>query len=244
MDGSMVDEGRRIAEAAASSGAPVRLTGGVAIALRCPSAAAQPLRREYADIDVVARRRESRALVGFFAELGYAPDQRFNAVHGARRQLFWNADHTTQIDVFIDRYEMCHTLDLRDRLLLDPATLTLADLLLTKLQVVETNEKDLVDIATLLMDHPLTRDESGINVAHISSLAGSDWGWWRTMTMVADRALKFAEERDVGSGAHDVGAQVRALNASLDAAPKSARWRLRARVGDRAVWYERPEDSH
>jgi hypothetical protein len=36
---------------------------------------------------------------------------------------------------------MCHALDLRDRLALDELTLTPADLLLTKLQVVETNER-------------------------------------------------------------------------------------------------------
>ena len=159
-----VAEGRRIAEEAARGRSPVRLTGGVAIALRCPSADRPELQRVYADIDVVVRRRDSGSLGAFLGELGYEPDREFNALHGARRQLFWTADRSRQIDVFLDRYEMCHRLDLRDRLDLHPETLSLADLLLTKLQVVETTEKDLVDIATLLSDHALTEDESGINI--------------------------------------------------------------------------------
>ena len=50
----------------------------------------------------------------------------------------------------------CRTrLDLRDRLATDGPTLDLADLLLTKLQIWETNQKDLGDAACLLADHPL-----------------------------------------------------------------------------------------
>ena len=195
-----VSEGRRIAEAAQSNGVMVRLTGGVAIALRCPSAGTQPLQRTYADIDVVARRKDTRSLVTFFGSLGYQPDREFNALNGARRQLFWTPGRTRQLDVFVDRYEMCHRLELRDRLDVHHETLSLADLLLTKLQVVETNRKDVVDIATLLSDHPLTQDESGINMGYIASLAASDWPWWRTISMVAERVSLFARDQGLAAG--------------------------------------------
>jgi hypothetical protein len=114
---------------------------------------------------------------------------------------------------------------------------------LTKLQVVETTEKDLVDMATLLSDHALTEDESGINIEYISRIASSDWGWWRTITMVAERARIFAEERNLRVGEHDVPAQVQKLVAALSATPKSGRWKMRARVGDRKMWYELPEEA-
>ena len=48
---------------------------------------------------------------------------------------------------------------------------------------------------------------------------------------------------DVGRPiAFDPGAQVKALREAIDAAPKSARWRLRARVGERVAWYAEPEE--
>ena len=95
---------------------------------------------------------------------------------------------------------MCHRLDLRDRLDLHPETLSLADLLLTKLQVVETTEKDLVDMATLLSDHALTEDERGINIEYIAGIASSDWGWWRTITMVAGEPGSSARSATCAAG--------------------------------------------
>ena len=86
-------------------------------------------------------------------------------------------------------FEMCHKLDLSVRVRLKGTTISLADLLLSKLQVVETNDKDLKDILSLLVDHPLTQDETGINLSYISALTAGDWGLWRTTTMVAERAL-------------------------------------------------------
>ena len=37
-------------------------------------------------------------------------------------------------------------------------------------------------------------------------------------------------------------AQVAALRAAIEGAPKSGRWRLRARVGERVTWYAEPEE--
>ena len=163
----------------------------------------------------------------FFGSLGYQPDRGVQCPQRRPSALFWTPGRTRQLDVFVDRYEMCHRLELRDRLDVHPETLSLADLLLTKLQVVETNRKDVVDIATLLSDHPLTQDESGINMGYIASLAASDWPWWRTISMVAERVSLFA--RDQGLAAADVQTQVSDLLVMLAQAPKSARWRMRPR---------------
>jgi len=40
----------------------------------------------------------------------------------------------------------------------------------------------------------------------------------------------------------DPGAQVAALRAAIDGAPKSSRWKLRSRVGERAPWHAEPEE--
>jgi hypothetical protein len=36
--------------------------------------------------------------------------------------------------------------------------------------------------------------------------------------------------------------QLATLGAAIEQAPKSARWKLRARVGDKVSWYEEPEE--
>ena len=152
----ILTEAERLA-AAAEDESPVRVLGGVAIALRCPSAQLPALERTYGDIDVVARSRDRRKLQRFLTAQGYRGLDQLNAVHGGARLFYVDEANRRRLDVFLDRFEMCHDLDLRGRLGLSGPTLPLADLLLTKLQVVETTEKDLRDIVALLADHDLER---------------------------------------------------------------------------------------
>lgn len=234
----IVTEAGRLA-AAAEEEAPVRLLGGVAIALRCPSARLPALERSYGDIDVVARGRDRRKLQRFLTDQGYRGLDQLNAVHGGARLFYLDEVNRRRLDVFLDRFEMCHDLDLRARLGSPGPTLPLADLLLTKLQVVETTEKDLRDIVALLADHDLTDDEQGVNVTYLAKLTGSDWGLWKTATRVARRAGEFASELGAFPAAVD---RAERLAQTLEDAPKSAGWRMRARVGERVRWYKLPEE--
>lgn len=234
--------GGRIAAVAAERGVPLRLTGGVAVAIRCPSAGVAPLRREYADIDLVTVGSARDATVELMEGLGYAGDREFNTLHGHRRLFFWDGANERQVDVFVDEAKLCHTIDFRPRLEAVPVTLSLADLLLMKLQVVETNEKDLIDVCALLADHDLSADESGVNSAYLASLAGSDWGLWKTLGMVAERGEEFAVGLPGFASGALVAERLRRLRAELDAVPKSRGWKLRARVGERKRWYELPEE--
>jgi hypothetical protein len=55
---------------------------------------------------------------------------------------------------------MCHVLNFKDRLEIEPYTLSLADLVATKLQVVQMTEREYKDLMCLLLDHTVgTRDE-------------------------------------------------------------------------------------
>lgn len=234
--------GGRIAAVAAERGVPVRLTGGVAVALRCPSAAMAPLRREYADIDLVTVGSARDAVVELMEGIGYAGDREFNTLHGHRRLFFWDEANERQVDVFVDEAKLCHTIDFRPRLEVVAVTLPLADLLLMKLQVVETNEKDLIDVCALLADHDLSTDESGVNSAYLASLAATDWGLWKTLGMVAERGEEFALGLSGFEAGERVAERLRRLREELDAAPKSRGWKLRARVGERKRWYDLPEE--
>jgi hypothetical protein len=237
-----VAEGGRIAAAAAEQSLPLRVAGGVAVAMRCLSARRPPLQRTYADVDVVTLGSARDATTKLISGLGYEPDREFNALHGNRRLLFWEPTNGRQLDVFIDEANLCHTLDFRRRLQIAGATLTLADLLVMKLQVVETNEKDLVDICALIADHDLTDDESGINQVYIGDLAAHDWGLWKTISTVAERASQFARALDGLDARERVLERLERLRVGLDAAPKSRAWKLRAKVGERKRWYVLPEE--
>lgn len=235
-------EGRRIVEAATREGVPLRLLGGVAIAVLCPSARRPPLAREYADVDLASVRSHRGELAALLEGLGYEGDREFNALHGHRRLFFWDQRNQRQVDVFLDEADLCHRVPLKERIGVVPLTLPLADLTVLKLQVVETNEKDYLDICAIFADHELGEDDSGVDVTYIAGLAASDWGLWRTLGMVAERAGRFALDLDgFGPGAV-VAERLRHLHEALDRVPKSRGWKLRARIGDRKRWYELPEE--
>jgi hypothetical protein len=216
----------------------------VAVAIRCPSAATPPLRRPYADIDLVTVGRAREGVVELMGALGYAGDREFNTLYGQRRLLFWDDGNERQVDVFVDEAVLCHRIDFRRRIELVPTTLPLSDLLLMKLQVVETNEKDFLDVCAILADHDLGPGEGSVDSAYLAALAAADWGLWRTLGMVAERGEGFALGLAGFAGGELVASRLRRLREELDAAPKSRGWKMRARVGDRKRWYELPEEAH
>ena len=139
---------------------------------------------------------------------------------------------------------MCHAIPIGDRLGLESLTLPPAELMMMKLQIVELNAKDQTDILRLLLSLPIAEhDEGAINGRYIATLCGADWGLWRTFTMNLDRTRDGLERTMLpDDAAATVDTKVATLKAMLDAAPKSRKWRMRAKVGDRVKWYEEPEE--
>jgi hypothetical protein len=233
----VAEEGRRLAERARTAGLALRLLGGVAVWLRCPSARRPPLARAYADADFAGRARDRREIAAFLEAEGYVPDKLFNALHGATRLNFSDPVRERPVDVLLDRFAMCHELDLRIDQRDGELTIPLADLLLTKLQVVRLNDKDARDILALLTDHALGPD--AIDLERILDVTRADWGFEHTIhgTLATVRAR--ADEL----GLEPARARAEELAAALNSAPKAARWRMRARVGERVRWYEEPEEA-
>jgi hypothetical protein len=217
--------------------------GGVAVWAACPSARQAPLRRDYQDLDFVSRSRLRPQIVRFFEEQGYQPNRLFNSLHGAGRLNFTDLARGRPVDVILDRFAMCHSIDLQASLDGDGPTLPLTDLLLTKLQIVELNRKDLLDLAALLADHAVSPDSDGFERSRIFRLTGSDWGLDHTVRGTLQRVL--TDLPSIGLDppiARCVVERIDQLVAALDAAPKSVRWRARARIGERVRWYQLPED--
>jgi len=242
-------EALRLIDLAAARGLQVRLMGGLAFHAQVPSWTAR-IDRERRDIDLATRAKDRRGLTELMTSSGYLADKQYNALYGHKQLYFVDAERQRPVDVLIDKLEMCHTFEFADRLGVEPRTLPLAELLLSKLQVAMINRKDILDIVALLSEHALAADDEGtINLRRITELTSNDWGWWRTVTRNLERARQFlatdvqAEELDFGRPPRfDVRAQVDALDAAIEEAPKSARWRLRSRVGERVQWYQEPEE--
>jgi hypothetical protein len=236
------EETDRVLEGAEQAGIELRATGGVAVGLRCPSARRAPLARDYNDVDFVAPKRQSRQVEKLFEQLGYEPEVEFNKWHGETRLFFLDRTNGREADVFIDTMRGCHELRLGGRLGAAPRTLAPADLLLSKLQVRETNHKDHLDIFALLIDCELSEDDSGINRNRLTEVCCSDWGWWRTVTDVAAASQSIAASVLAETDLEQVVGALERLRRLLSDSPKSRRWRLRAKLGDRVPWYETPDE--
>jgi hypothetical protein len=242
-----IAEARRLLGAADAAGVPMRAIGGVAVALIAPTVARLHPPRTYHDIDLVAP-AGTPGVSRLMTDLGYEAARRFNALNGSERLLFHDRAGR-RVDVFIDTLRMCHALPFGTRLTLRPWTLPAADLVLSKLQIVELTERDAQDLVALFADHPIAETEAdGIGLGRIREVCGGDWGWWRTVDgnlrtlserWLAARSMAGPEE----SGILDA-ALVRAtqLRAALAACPKSLAWKMRAVIGSRVRWYDLPEE--
>lgn len=238
------EEALRVVQTAQQQGITLRLLGGLAVRLHSESARHRSLARPYPDIDFATPNKQAARIEKLFGELGYVPNKNFNLFNGDVRLLFYDEEHARQVDIFVAQFMMCHRIPITERMALDPLTLPLAELMLTKLQICEMNEKDIRDICALLLDHPLGEsDAETINVSRIMQLTGDDWGLWKTSMLSIGKVKRYLQTVDMDKAEHDtMRARLGGLEAALQAAPKSMRWKMRDRVGEKVKWYELPEE--
>lgn len=251
----MRDEARRLVDAARADGVTLRLLGGLGVREHCRTPAF--CERDYSDLDLVAAAGQVRLVGAFMEGAGFAErvDVRIATqneqlqftracIHGGREQPPAHADD--HVDIFLGTLRMDHDIALGERLSIETYTVSVSDLLLTKLQVFKLNEKDLRDIVSLLKDLGVANDDRQgvINVAYIAGLCADDWGLFYDVATNLQRAgdrlpvfgLNAAEVEHARRG-------IASLIGAIDAAPKSFRWRLRAKVGTRVSWHREVEDQ-
>jgi len=252
-------EALRIVDVANREGLLLRLMGGMAVRAHAPEWTHRTRRREV-DLDFATRGKDRKAVFALLEREGYTPDKRHNALFGQHQGYFVDEAHRRPVDVLVDKLEMCHRFEFGDRLGKSTPTLPVAELLLSKLQIVKINKKDVLDAIILLAEHPLGQDDgevdstkglSAVSLPRILSFTSNDWGWWRTVTGNLDTLERYleteatAEDLDLNNGRavlFDPKEQIVALRKAIDDAPKSTRWKLRARVGERSQWYNEPEE--
>src|SRR6266700_4686608 len=240
-------EALALAGGAADASLGLKLLGGLAVRVLCPEF--PPRLRRDQDIDFACVSKQRKKVADHLAAAGCEPDRRFNNLNGDR-QMYFTAPSGRPIDVMVDRLSMCHVLDFRPSFGSASSTLpTLdpADLLLSKLQIVELNAKDAHDIFHLLSGLRVGRDSArpAIDPDRFGVVLAGDWGWWRTVT---GSLAKLPDLLSAQPGLappyprFDALTQAKQLQEVAETVPKGLKWKLRARVGDRVRWYELPEE--
>jgi hypothetical protein len=237
-------EAMTLVQGAAEAGWRLKILGGLGVRVLCPDF--PPRRRAGQDMDLACLGKTRRQVASYLESAGCQADKRFNNLNGDR-QMYFMAPSGRPIDVMVDRLSMCHTLDFRPSFDSASATLDPADLLLSKLQIVELNAKDAHDIFHLLSGVRVGPDGTRpfIDVDRFGSVLAGDWGWWRTVTGSLNKLPGLHSEQPglaPPNPRYDPLTQAKQLLEVAESVPKSLKWKTRAKVGDRVRWYELPEE--
>ena len=244
---TLAQEGRRICDESTGRGLTLRLSGGVAYFINAPdpSLADQLGRDPIRDLDFIGRSDERTEYKQLFEDLGYEIDEDMLLAGEGRRFLFQKPGEVPiDVDLFIDRLVMCHTIELRDRLTVRADTLSLIDLLLQKMQIVDLTRKDMIDVVGLAAGHDLGSGEDDIDVGYAAGLLGNDWGFYHTTMLNLDRIKGYVASAPLDESVREtVGDRLDRFGEAIEVAPKTRKWKLRARVGTRKKWYEDVEED-
>ena len=242
-------EALRIVDAAKENNLTLRLLGALAIRIHCPryNFLHEDLKRKYTDLDFAAYKRQNDGILRLLTRLGYACDLRALTLHGTNRMLFQNNRTGLKLDVFYDRLEFCHTIDFAKnrRLEIDYPTISVSDLLLEKMQIVNITKKDIIDTSILLVEHDMgSSDKDLVNTNYLTDLLSQDWGFYYTVTINLGKVKEsLARNEKVPSPEKSIAAgRIDTIIDAIEKAAKSTRWKFRARIGPSKKWYKDVEE--
>jgi hypothetical protein len=228
---------------------PLRACGSVGIYLSLadhPEAVALFRRRDdsstngvFKDLDLAAFEKHSAPLYRLFVrELGFSEDRETNALFGMHRNIFFHPGF--QIDVFFDSLRFSHEIPLKGRFPGGPA-LRAEEQMLSKLQVHDVTRRDLIDLAALLVAHPIEQ----MDRAYLGGLLGNDWGFWYDAQNNVRSALEEMERLAAqwpSAAPRMARERLQALGGFLEELPKTRRWEKRRQHGTAEIWFEPVEE--
>lgn len=241
----ILTEMHRLIEAGNAKNIQIRAIGGLAV--QAHNKRNHPLFvRDFADLDFVVAKKQRREFEAFMSTAGYSPDKQFNILNGSQRQIYNDEKNGMKIDIFIGDFEMCHKIPLEDRLPFDPVTIPLAELLLSKAQILELNRKDLLDITSILLNNETGSDDNEkINLPVLVRLCSHDWGLYKTTSINLRRVEEFVQSPDLPLSLEErqtIISRVQEILKTFETMPKPLAWQLRDRVGTRVKWYIEVEE--
>jgi len=246
-----IDEAKVLVEEAKRRNLLLRVMGGMAIYMHSREYEtlwrnlARLGARVFTDIDFVAYGKQRKELYEFVQSRGYKTDPRFLYQFGKSRHIFFGG-RVPMVEIFYDQLEMNHTIQYASRLERDDPTTPLGELMLQKLQVVKINEKDVKDLIVLIRAHDIGEDDhEKINLKVFDFIdIFNDWGWYYTATMNLFKVKKMAYEYPQLSQEDKsvVGQRIDRILSHIEHGPKSFKWKMRAKVGTKTMWYNPVDD--
>ena len=240
-----VDEALNLVRDAEAKGIRLRILGSVAYRLQCPNNLHlfEDTKRVLTDVDFGAEKKQNKAIREFLASRGYISDEGIYVASEGARHAYLHRETGLNVDVFADELYFCHRIPFRGRLDLDSPTICTTDLLLEKMQIVEINLKDFKDTIVLLLEHPLSLQQSGqkaVDVDYIVDIMRQDWGFYHTFTTNLKRVPDYLTEfSSLGRQGEDViRERIGLLLEAIETAPKTLGWRMRSKIGTRSRWYQ------
>lgn len=241
----LVQEMYRLVEAANAKRIQLRAIGGLAVETH--NKTKHPLfKREFADLDFCIPLKQRREFEAFMPEVGYVPHKQFNILNGDQRQIYYHNPTEMKVDIFVGHFEMCHRIPLEERLNADPITIPLAELFLSKVQIVELNRKDAIDLTSILLNNQTgAGDNETINLNILSQLGSADWGLYKTTSINLDKIEAMLSKDEIPLNDEEkalVTGRINDIRRTFAEMPKPMAWQLRDRVGTRVKWYIEVEE--
>lgn len=249
-----IKEARRLTEAAQKEGLILRVMGAFAVRNYFPeyidlyNQMKRLGERVFTDIDFAAYGKQRSRLVPFFEQQGYDFDKDTMMYFGQERHIYYSCrytEHVPMIDVFFDRLDMNHCVSYIGRLELDPYSVSVSDLLLQKLQIVQMNDKDYKDAMLILLAAPLGEKEQGmVNLRYVAKRMADDWGFYYTATTNLKNIADYTDKVEALSGEQCsiIRAKAEQIYRAIEDEPKSFKWKLRAASGTKTRWYKEVSD--
>ena len=241
---AIIDRTVQLVELAEKRGITLRILGAIAVKKHCPkfSYILDNMEREISDVDLMGYKKQLSEIVKMFEDMDYTL---LWGVQSDQRKIFGDPGSDLKVDIFLDGLYMCHDIDFRSRLCIDNPTISLADMLLEKLQIVQIAEKDIKDVLVLLREHDVGKgDKETINSEYVSKLLSSDWGFYHTTTINLDKFKRFVPKYTVLSAEdkENIESKITKLLETIERRPKSSKWKMRSVVGPKTKWYRDVED--
>jgi hypothetical protein len=210
----------------------------------------------FTDLDLAGYNKQGRFISGLFKDLHFTPDDMVNGFFGDRRLIYYEGTGKFHVDVFLDKLEFSHDVLFgskpgEGRLELDYPTITLADIVLEKLQIHTIGRKDLVDLIILFLGHELrgsqAADRELIDDQYLCQVLGDDWEFWHESLQNIEKTRQllhvFAQSGRLDSDqAARVQNRLGAFEQRLRASPKTRKWEKRSRAGTSKPWYREVEE--
>lgn len=247
-----VDEALRLVSEAEARGIQLRILGSVAYRLQCPNHVHlfDDMARALTDVDFAADKKQNQKIREFIVGEGYESDEGVYVASEGTRHIYLHPETQLNVDVFADELYFCHRIPFKGRLEIDSPTICTTDLLLEKMQIVEINLKDFKDTLVLMLEHPLGNSSISnkhIDVGYIVDIMSKDWGFYYTFTTNLKRVPDYISEFPsiTDEQGETIRSRIGSLLQTIEDAPKSLKWKIRAKIGTRRIWYQEvAEKSH